>query len=79
MYVELANTLIALVEAMEPPPGAELYVTAAEIDLPLEVSGAVYQDRLIFLACPPLTIWKSGVLPTVHKSTLRIEIEDTGA
>jgi hypothetical protein len=76
MYTELADTLIALVDALTPPPASGVYITEAELELPLEVSSAEYKGKLIFLASPPHTIWKSGVLPRIHKSTLHIEIEE---
>ena len=76
MYVELADTLIALVDALTPPPASGVYITEAELDIPLEVSGAERKGELIFLASPPHTIWKSGVLPQIHKSTLHIELEE---
>jgi len=78
MYAELADTLIAVVEALSPPPGSAVHITEAEIDLPLEISGAEHHGKLIFLATPPHTQWKSGVLPQVHMSKLRIEAEETG-
>ena len=76
MFTELADTLIAIVDALTPPPESGVYLTEAEIDLPLEVSGAELKGKLIFLASPPHTVWKSGVLPRIHKSTLRIELEE---
>lgn len=76
MYTELADTLIALVDALTPPPESGVYITEAELDIPLEVSGAEHRGKLIFLASPPHTVWKSGVLPRIHKSTLRIEVEE---
>jgi len=78
MYAELSDTLIAVVEALTPPAASGVHITEAEIDLPLEISGAEYQGKLIFLASPPHTIWKSGVLPHIHRSTLRIELEEAG-
>jgi hypothetical protein len=78
MYAELADTLIAVVEALSPPAGSGLHITEAEIDLPLEVSGAEHKGKLIFLATPPHTLWISGVLPRVHMSTLRIEVGEAG-
>ncbi len=48
MYVELAETLTALVEAISPPPGT-LVVTEAELDVPLEIATATVDGRLVFL------------------------------
>jgi len=76
MYTELADTLIALVDALTPPPESGVYITEAELDIPLEISGAEHNGKPIFLASPPHTIWKSGILPHIHKSTLRVEVEE---
>ncbi len=67
-----------MVDALTPPEGSGVHITEAEIDLPLEVSGAEHRGKLIFLASPPHTLWISGVLPRVHRSTLRIEVEEAG-
>jgi hypothetical protein len=75
MYYELADTLIALVDSIEPPPGVGLFVTEAMLEVPLEIAGAVENDKLIFYAAPPHTRFKSGILPTVHRTTMRIELQ----
>jgi hypothetical protein len=76
MYYELADTLIALVDGIEPPPGAGLFVTEALLEVPLEVAGAVENEKLIFYAAPPHTRWISGILPAIHRTILRIEFQD---
>jgi len=75
MYYELADTLIALVDAIEPPPGTGLFVTEALLEVPLEVEGAIENQKLIFYAAPPYTRWISGIMPAVHRTVLRIELE----
>lgn len=72
--IELAETLVALVESIEPPPDTGLVVTEASLEVPMEVIGLVTNESLVFLAAPPHTRWKSGVLPPVHRTTLRIEL-----
>lgn len=74
--IELAETLIALAAGIDPEQGdgKGLFVTEALIDLPLEVSGAVENDELVFFASPPHTRWKSGILPPVHRTILRFEL-----
>ncbi len=75
MYqVQMAETLIALVEAIEPPPGTGLVVTEAVMEVPMEVSGVLINDSMVFFAAPPHTRWKSGVLPPIHQTVLRIEL-----
>src|SRR5260370_43388 len=60
MYqVQMAETLIALVEAIEPPPGTGLVVTEAVMEVPMEVSGVLINDSMVFFAAPPDTRWES--------------------
>jgi hypothetical protein len=75
MYYELADTLIALVDGIEPPAGTGLFVTEALLEIPLEVAGAVENEKLIFYAAPPHTRWISGILPVVHRTVLHIELQ----
>jgi len=72
--IELAETLVALVESVAPPPATGLVVTEASLEIPMEVIGLVRNESLVFLAAPPHSRWKSGVLPPVHRTTLRIEL-----
>jgi hypothetical protein len=76
MLAELSDTLTALVQAIEPPPGVGLVVTEAEIELPLEIQSAVSDGRLIFLATPPHSRWKSGFLPAAYPGKLHIVLVD---
>ena len=72
-WATLSDTLLALVESLEPEPGSGLCLTGAELSLPMEVSMAVEEGRPVFFAMPPHTRWKSGVLPPVHMARLRLE------
>ncbi len=72
--LELAETLIALVEAIEPPPSSGLIVTEALLEVPMEISSVLIKDRLIFFAAPPHSRWKAGVLPPTHRTVLRMEL-----
>lgn len=74
MWYELSDTLIALIESIEAPPGSGLIVTEAVMDIPLEVRGGVHNGKLIFLGSVPHTRWKSGVLPQIHMSHLRVAL-----
>jgi len=74
----LAETLIALVEAVRAPSGSGIVVTEAEIELPLEVTSAVHHGKLVFFGGPPHTRWVSGVLPPVHLGKLRVELAEAG-
>jgi hypothetical protein len=76
--IELAETLVALVEGIEPPQDSGLVVTEAVMEVPMEVSGVLINDSMVFFAAPPHTRWKSGVLPTVHRTVLRIELVENG-
>ena len=78
-WSELAETLIQLVESVAPPAESGLVVTAAELDVPLEVGSAVDRGRLVFLASAPHSRWRSGFLPPVHLSHIRVElVEEDG-
>jgi len=68
----LSETLVALVESLEPPEGSGLTVTAATLDVPLE--GWVVQDGAepVFLASVPHTRWTSGFLPPVQPARLEL-------
>lgn len=70
--IELADTLLALMEGIEPPVGSRLSVSEAILEIPMEVVGAVRGDELVFYGAPPHTRWKSGVLPPVHRTVLRV-------
>jgi hypothetical protein len=76
MLAELSDTLIALVSAIEPPDGTGLVVTEAEIELPLEVQSAVSEGRLVLLATPPHSRWRSGFLPVSQPGKLHIVLVD---
>jgi hypothetical protein len=76
MWYELADTLIAVVESVQAPPGSGLYVTEADVELPLEVMGAVRGGELIFYGSPPHTRWKSGVLPPVGMGRIHVALVD---
>jgi hypothetical protein len=73
---ELADTLLQLVESVSPATGSGLVVTEAELEMPLEVGSTVHQGRLVFLGAAPHTRWKSGFLPPVHRTRIRVEIEE---
>lgn len=73
---ELSQTLIELIEAVEPPAESGLIVTEAELDVPLETGSAVHGEKLIFLANVPHSRWKSGFLPPVSMSKIRVVLEE---
>jgi hypothetical protein len=73
---ELSQTLIELIESVQPPEDSGLVVTEAEIDVPLETGSAVQKDRLVFLANVPHSRWKSGFLPPVSMSKIRVVLNE---
>lgn len=73
---ELSQTLIELIESVQPPADAGLIVTEAEIDVPLETGSATAGDKLIFLANVPHSRWKAGFLPPVATSKIRVVLEE---
>ena len=74
IYNELGDTLIALVESVEAPPDSGLVVTNLEMEIPLEVFSGMEKGRLVFYGSPPHTLWKTGVMPAVHKGFLRVTL-----
>ena len=76
MRYELAETLSAIVESLAPPEGAGLLLTEAELDVPLEVGSGVRNGELVFYGRVPHTRWRSGVLPPVHMTHLRVSLVD---
>jgi hypothetical protein len=71
---ELSDTLLALAESVIPQPGIPLIVSNATVELPLEISSANDDGRLLFFARPPHTRWKTGFLPKTHLSRLRVGV-----
>ena len=55
---ELSQTLMELIESLQPPPESGLIITEAEMDIPLETGSAIYKDRMIFLGDVPHSRWK---------------------
>jgi len=70
----LSETLVALIESLQAPPGSGLVITGATMEVPMEVGSARQGDRLVFYGTVPHTRWKSGVLPVTHLGRLRIEL-----
>jgi hypothetical protein len=79
MRYELADTLIAVVESVQAPPGSDLYVTEADVEMPLEVLSAVRHGELILYGSPPHTRWKSGVLPPVGMGRIHVALVEAAA
>lgn len=79
IWRELGDTLAALVAAVTPDVAAGLVITAAELDVPLEVSSGVERGRLVFYGNVPHTRWQSGFLPPVHVSHLVVTLVEAGA
>ena len=75
IWNELSETLAGLAGSIMPPPGMGLIVTDAEFQVPLEIRTVVRGGRLIILAQPPHTRWKSGFLPATHMSQVRVGAE----
>lgn len=76
MQRELSQTLIELLESVNPPDNSGLIVTEAEIDVPLETSGAVQKGELIFLANVAHSRWKAGFLPPVTMTKIRFRLNE---
>ena len=74
MWIELSETLIALVDSLQPLKETGLFITEALLDIPLEVIGGIQEGKLVFYAGLPHSQWKSGMLPKVHLGRLHIQL-----
>jgi hypothetical protein len=72
MRTELADTLMALAEALIAPVANGIVVTDAEVEMPLEVIAATRGGQLVFFGSAPHTRWRTGVLPEVHVVKLHV-------
>jgi hypothetical protein len=68
----LAETLVALVESLQPPDGSGLGVERASLDIPLEGRVDATPAGAVFCASLPHTRWRSGFLPPVHVAHLDV-------
>jgi hypothetical protein len=67
------ETVVALVESVQPPDGTPLLIESVALEVPLEgrvVSGGAGTPE--FRAGLPHTRWRSGVLPAVHVAHLEL-------
>jgi hypothetical protein len=77
--IELHQTILGFIESVREASNAGLVVTEADLLIPLEVSAAIRHGKPVLYAAPPHSRWKSGVLPTVHKSRIHIVLEEREA
>jgi len=75
----LGDTLLQVVDALRPPTGSGLVITEAEVELPLELSTVTQGRKLLIVGSAPHSRFKSGVLPPVHLTKLRVELMDDDA
>lgn len=68
----LAETLVALVESLQPRHGSGLVVEHATLDIPLEGRVDATPRGAVFSASLPHTRWLSGFLPPVHVAHLDV-------
>jgi hypothetical protein len=78
LWHELSETLLEYINGamLRPQPGIKLVQLSFE--MPLEVSGAERQGKLVFRAIPPHTRWKSGLLPPVHRASMEVVLDESG-
>ena len=75
--MELSDTLAALAESLVAPADIGVTITEAELSIPLEVRPAMQDGRMVFLAQPAHSRWRSGFTTTAHLTHVRISLEDT--
>ena len=77
---ELHHSLSQAALAVWPPDGCGLTVTELELTLPLELSVLPGRDGSpVAVGGAPFTRWRSGVLPEVHRSELRVALVADGS
>jgi hypothetical protein len=78
LWHELSDTLLAYIDGatLQSRPG--ICVTELQVEMPLEISGAERAGQLVFRAIPPHTRWRSGVLPAVHRASMRVVLDESG-
>jgi hypothetical protein len=74
--IPLAETLVALVESLDPPEESGLVVSSATLDVPLEGWVVDGRDAPIFLASVPHTRWRFGFLPPVNLAHVELAEDD---
>lgn len=75
----LFETVVALVESVQPPAGAPLLIESVALDVPLEGRVVPASDGMPELrAGLPHTRWRSGVLPAVHLAHLELTSDGAG-
>lgn len=72
MSIPLAETLTALVESIEPPPGSGLAIERASLEVPIEARLEPTPRGLVLVGSLPHTRWQSGLLPAVHRVQLEL-------
>jgi hypothetical protein len=73
------ETVVALVESVQPPEGAPLLIESVVLDVPLEGRVVSTSDGAPeFRAGLPHTRWRSGVLPAVHVAHLELTSDGAG-
>jgi hypothetical protein len=76
---QLHHTLTDLVRALEPEPGTGLRVGEADLTVPLELTTATVEGRLVVLGRVPHSRWKAGFLPVTSTARIRVvAVEEAG-
>jgi len=73
----LGDTLFQVVDALRPPLDSGLVITEAEVELPLELWAVTREHKLLIVGSAPHSRFKSGVLPPLHLTRLRVELVET--
>jgi hypothetical protein len=72
---QLHHTLTDLVRALQPEPGSGLRIGEADLAVPLELSTATIDGRLVVLGRVPHSRWKAGFLPATATARLRVVVD----
>jgi hypothetical protein len=79
IWNELSETLTELARAVVPSNRFGLVVTEASVEVPLEMRTSTIDGRVVILAQPAHTRWKSGFLPPTNMTKMHlVEVTDSG-
>jgi len=73
---QLSDTLLAYLDGVAIAGSADLRVTEALLEVPMEVTAESEHGRLALRTRPPFSRWRSGVLPVVHHCRIVLVLDD---
>jgi len=72
---DLADALLAYLGIVGESDHRGIEITELELNVPLEVTGRMRAGTFVIEGTAPHSRWKSGFLPAVHLTRLRVGLE----